>query len=82
MDEADETGDSTDPPKRFVRIVKKSARDVVQKFLQQLTKEKELNETNDISQFSQNEVKDSSIKGIFNHKKDHIQLIKVFVFSE
>ena len=65
MDEADEIGDSSDPPKRFVRIVKKSARDVVQKFLQQLTKEKELNETEHMSEFSKNEVKDSSMKRIF-----------------
>jgi hypothetical protein len=28
--------DSVDPPKRFVRIVKKSSRDVVNKFLKQL----------------------------------------------
>ncbi len=53
MDEADESGDSSDPPKRFVRVVKKSARDVVQKFLQELTKEKELNGTDNIGESSQ-----------------------------
>jgi hypothetical protein len=57
MDEADESGDSSDPPKRFVRVVKKSARDVVQKFLQQLTKEKELNGTDYIGESSQETIK-------------------------
>ncbi len=68
MNEADETGDSSDPPKRFVRIVKKSARDVVQKFLQQLTKEKELNDPFDHTNKTSHEVNETSIKGIFSQR--------------